>query len=96
MLVSAGELPGAEDGSGHQRRNETRGVVVVDRALRGRRREQVQPKLGERGDEHERCAREEEEEREAEVGEVVEPLRVEGGAHNPARVREDRCEDLPG
>ena len=93
--VTAREPGRAEHRSGDQRRDQPGRVVVVDRALRVRRREEVEPELGNRCDEHERGGGEEEQERQEEVGEVVDPLRVERRAQDRAGIGEDRRQDLP-
>ncbi len=95
-LLPAGQLAGAEDGRCDERRDQACRVVVVDRALRVRCRQQVEAELGNRRDQHQRRRREEEREREQQSGEVVDPLRVEGDAQEPARIGEDGGQDLSG
>ena len=91
--VSSGQSACAEDRGDDQRRNQPGRVVVVDRGLRVRGREQVESQLRDRRDEDERCGRKEEREREQELGEVADPLPVERGDQQPVGTGKSGVED---
>src|SRR5262245_18433426 len=65
----------------------------MDRALRVRRREQVEPELRRSGDERDRRGYDDQQERNQRLEEVVAPLAVERRRQDLRRVGEDRPED---
>ena len=93
VRAAAGERCRAEDGRRDQHRDQARGVVEVDRRLRGRGGEDVDRELGDRCDQHHRRREHQQAEREHEPRDVAEPAPGERGREDLPRVRDGRPED---
>jgi len=84
---------GPEDSGDHERRDQARGVVKVDRGLGCRRREEIDRKLRERRDQNERREQAQAGEGRDELEEVMQVARAECGFRDPQGMGHGRLQD---
>ena len=85
-----------EDGGDHERRDQARGVVEVDRGLGRGRGQQVERELRQCGDEDERSEQAERSKRGDELEQVMKVARAEGRFEDAQRMLDRRLENASG